>query len=80
MATGKITKRSVEGIAPPVQGKRDHLWDDVLKGFGVMVTDKGVRSSLVQYCIGGRGGTDPARDDRQARFAVNRREGQSAGD
>ncbi len=39
----------------PAEGKREHLWDDTLKGFGVMVTDKGVRSYLVQYRVGGRG-------------------------
>lgn len=54
MATGKITKRAVEAVIPPVPGKRALLWDDTLKGFGVMVTDKGVRSYLVQYRIGGR--------------------------
>ncbi|WP_293943171.1 site-specific integrase [Sphingomonas sp.] len=55
MATGKITKTSVESIEPPSMGKRAHLWDDILKGFGVMVTDRGARSYLVQYRIGGRG-------------------------
>ncbi|WP_230629304.1 tyrosine-type recombinase/integrase [Sphingomonas sp. Leaf37] len=55
MATGKITKRSVDAIPVPDRGKREHLWDDTLKGFGVMVTDKGARSYLVQYRIGGRG-------------------------
>ena len=55
MATGKITKTSVEGIDPPPAGKRAHLWDDTLKGFGAMVTDRGARSYLVQYRIGGRG-------------------------
>ena len=55
MATGKITKETVEAVPVPITGKREHLWDDTLKGFGVMVTDKGVRSYLVQYRIGGRG-------------------------
>jgi hypothetical protein len=58
VATGKITKRSVEAVPVPPKdsGKREHLWDDSLKGFGVMVTDRGVRSYLVQYRIGGRAG------------------------
>lgn len=55
MATGKITKEAVEAVPIPTPGKREHLWDDTLKGFGVMVTDRGVRSYLVQYRIGGRG-------------------------
>nr|WP_296623623.1 site-specific integrase [Rhizorhabdus sp.] len=57
MATGKITKRSVEAIEVPAKGSpRSYLWDSILRGFGVMVTDGGVRSYLVQYRIGGRAG------------------------
>lgn len=55
MATGKITKSAVEAVLVPPRGKRAHLWDSTLKGFGVMVTDRGVRSYLIQYRIGGRG-------------------------
>jgi len=55
MATGKITKDAVDAIPLPTEGKRSHLWDDTLKGFGVMVTHNGVRSYIVQYRIGGRG-------------------------
>ncbi|MBI0475751.1 DUF4102 domain-containing protein [Sphingomonas sp. MA1305] len=55
MAVGRITKRSVEAIPLPVGTARAYLWDDTLKGFGVMVTGKGARSYLVQYQIGGRG-------------------------
>jgi integrase len=54
MATGKISKTTVEEISPPPVGKRELLWDDTLKGFGVMVTPNGARSYLVQYRIGGR--------------------------
>lgn len=31
------------------------MWDETLKGFGCMVTDKGAKSYLIQYRIGGRG-------------------------
>lgn len=55
MPTARITKRSVESIPLPAEGKRDHIWDDKLKGFGVMVTSSGSRSYLVQYRMGGRG-------------------------
>lgn len=54
MATGKITKRSVEAIPLPSENKRAYLWDDTLKGFGVMVTHKGTRSYLIQYRMDGR--------------------------
>ena len=55
MATGKITKRAVDAIPAPTMGKRSYLWDETLKGFGMMVTDTGSRSYLVQYRVGGRG-------------------------
>jgi integrase len=55
MATGKITKRAVESVPLPATGKRAYLWDDTLKGFGIMVTDRGARSYLIQYRIDGRG-------------------------
>lgn len=55
MATGRITKRAVEAVPTPPGSSRSYLWDDQLKGFGVMVTATGSRSYLVQYRIGGRG-------------------------
>jgi len=55
MATGRITKRSVEAVPLPTASGRNYLWDEQLKGFGVMVTPTGSRSYLVQYRIGGRG-------------------------
>lgn len=55
MAVGRITKRTVDAIPLPVGSARAYLWDDTLKGFGVMVTSKGARSYLVQYQMGGRG-------------------------
>lgn len=55
MAIGRVTKRSVEAISPPGEGRREYLWDDILKGFGVMVTPAAARSYLVQYRMGGRG-------------------------
>ena len=55
MAVGRITKRAIDAIPLPAGTARTYLWDDTLKGFGVMVTGKGARSYLVQYQIGGRG-------------------------
>ena len=54
MGVGKITKRAVDAVAKPASG-RVFLWDDTLKGFGLMVTHKGARSYILQYRIGGRG-------------------------
>lgn len=55
MAIGKITKETVDAVLVPAKGRRRYLWDATLKGFGLMVTDKGARSYIVQYRIGGRG-------------------------
>lgn len=55
MAIGKITKEAVDGVPVPPKGGRSYLWDTSLKGFGLMVTDMGSRSYIVQYRIGGRG-------------------------
>lgn len=53
MATGNITKRAVDGVAP---GERDSfLWDQEVKGFGLKVTPSGGRTYVFQYRIGGRG-------------------------
>ncbi|HLV07105.1 MAG TPA: integrase arm-type DNA-binding domain-containing protein, partial [Croceibacterium sp.] len=52
MASGKITKRSVDAATA---GTRDYfLWDDELRGFGLKVTPAGKRSYIFQYRMGGR--------------------------
>lgn len=52
MASGKITKRSVEAVTAST---RDiFLWDDDLRGFGLKVTPAGKRSYVFQYRMGGR--------------------------
>lgn len=48
----RLTKRSVEGIAPSTRDQ--YLWDGDLKGFGVKVTPAGRRGYLLQYRMGGR--------------------------
>lgn len=58
MATGKISKRTVDALCP---GERDiYLWDggyrDALSGFGVKVTPAGRKVYLIQYRLGGRNG------------------------
>lgn len=53
MATGKVTKTTVEGLSPPDKGKAI-LWDTRVTGFGAYVTPKGTRGYLLQYRMGGR--------------------------
>lgn len=52
MATGKITKRTLDALlANAVAG---FLWDEDLKGFGLRITAAGAASYVVQYRMGGR--------------------------
>jgi len=58
MATGKISKRSVDAHRP---GDKDtYLWDaghkDALSGFGIKGTPAGRKVYLIQYRLGGRNG------------------------
>ncbi|NYT41058.1 integrase family protein [Sphingomonas sp. R-74633] len=52
MATGKITKRTLDALqAGSVEG---FLWDQDLRGFGLRITAGGAASYVVQYRMGGR--------------------------
>lgn len=52
MATGKITKRTLDALqANAVEG---FLWDEDLKGFGLRITAARAASYVVQYRMGGR--------------------------
>jgi len=53
MPTGKVTKRSVDAMAPMASDA--FLWDAELKGFGLKITPKGAKTYLLQYRMGGRG-------------------------
>ena len=53
MANMKITKRAVD--AAPIRAAGDvYYWDTELRGFGLRVTPRGVRSYVVQYRLPGR--------------------------
>jgi len=52
MATGKVTKRSVDALLDAsIAG---FLWDDDLKGFGVRILSSSAASYIIQYRMGGR--------------------------
>lgn len=52
MATGRITKRTIDALlASKLAG---FVWDEDLKGFGVKTTPNGSASYVVQYRMGGR--------------------------
>jgi integrase len=48
----KLTAGFVKSFAP--KGAREIAWDQTLPGFGLMATDKGHRSYVVQYRVDGR--------------------------
>ena len=47
MATGKISKRTIDSL--PVGPKENYLWDTDLKGFGVKITAAGSISYIIQF-------------------------------
>ncbi len=49
----KITKRVVDSAAA-TDGKRLLLWDDELKGFGLLILPTGVKTYIANYRVGGR--------------------------
>ena len=52
MATGKITKKSINSLE--ANGSNYFLWDTGLKGFGAKVTTAGSISYVLQFRMGGR--------------------------
>jgi integrase len=57
MATAKITKRAVDGLAAQAkaEGRTLYRWDADLTGFGMLATKTGSVSYFVEYRLGGRG-------------------------
>ena len=57
MATGKITKRLVDGLIADAKraGRTIITWDEDLTRFGVLATASGAAAYVIQYRLGGRG-------------------------
>ncbi|MEO6248904.1 MAG: site-specific integrase [Sphingomicrobium sp.] len=53
MATGKVTKRTVDAVKAAAADQ--FLWDEDLRGFGLKTTPAGKKVYLLQYRMGGRG-------------------------
>jgi Arm DNA-binding domain len=45
----RISKRSVDAMAPNPSGKRLYLWDSDIKGFSLLVLPSGVKSYFYRY-------------------------------
>lgn len=56
MATGIISKKTVDAFAPDVAGKQAVLWDQRDRGFGLLALPSGSKSYIFQYRLGGRAG------------------------
>jgi hypothetical protein len=54
MPAGRISKRSVDGLACPNGKDREFLWDDALAGFGVGAFASGRKVYVAQYRQAGR--------------------------
>jgi integrase len=49
MATQRISKSTVNSLVCPGDKERDILWDDKLKGFGIVVFRTGLKTYVAQY-------------------------------
>ncbi len=52
MTNQSITVRTIEA-AKPCPGRKVYTWDSSLRGFGLRVTPKGVKSFVLQYLVDG---------------------------
>lgn len=52
MASGKITKRTIDALI--ASRSESFLWDDGIKGFGAKITKSGAVSYVLQFRMRGR--------------------------
>jgi integrase len=69
MATRKLTQDFVNDAKAENGAERTVYWDERKPGFGLMVTNKGAKSFVIQYRAGGR----------SRRMAIKAKDGQKAG-
>jgi integrase len=50
-----VSQRSVKALRPPAKGSHSRVWyDDELRGFGVRVSEAGVKAFVLNYSVAGR--------------------------
>ena len=57
MATAKVSKKTVDAMEAPTEGRQAWLWDDHVRGFGVVMSSSGRKVYVVQYRVGGKSTT-----------------------
>ena len=53
MPSQKLTARTIDNAKAPAAGRLE-IWDTLTRGFGLRVTERGVKSWVVMYRINGR--------------------------
>lgn len=49
MPVQKITRKFVDALEPPTSTQKEFYWDTELKGFGVVVTERGKKTFIINY-------------------------------
>ena len=53
MPSQKLTARTIENAKAPASGRLE-IWDTLVRGFGLRVTERGVKSWTLMYRVNGR--------------------------
>lgn len=63
-----LTKRTVDAAHPT--GKRYHIWDCDLRGFGLRIEPSGIKTFIAKYRVGGGGRNAPQRIQTIGRYGT----------
>lgn len=63
-----LTKRTVDAAHP--MGKRYHIWDCDLRGFGLRIEPSGIKTFIAKYRVGGGGRSAPQRIQTVGRYGT----------